>query len=67
MIYQISKSLNKHSLNQIYFISINELLYIGSTSTVAKESNKTFVIYDLNEHKVNMSPQLTGKIIFCFL
>jgi hypothetical protein len=51
-------------------LEYRELLYIGSTSTVAEESNETFgpfVIYDLNERRVIMSPQLTGKKIFVIL
>src|SRR5947207_7897950 len=34
MIYQISKSSNKHLFNQIYFILINELLYILSMNFI---------------------------------
>ncbi len=34
MIYQISKSSNKYPLNQIYLISINELLYILSMNFI---------------------------------
>src|SRR5207248_560691 len=39
-----------------YLTVINELLYIGSAFTVTEESGKTFnsfVIYDLNERRVN--------------
>lgn len=41
---------------------VDDLLYIGSAST-AEENKNSFLIYNLNDRIVNVSPQLTGKKI----